>query len=38
MVDADAKKLAGATPITGFGRLLLRRGGGLSRPGNSSSH
>jgi hypothetical protein len=22
MVDADAKKLAGATPITGFGRLL----------------
>ena len=22
MVDADAKKLASATPITGFGRLL----------------
>jgi hypothetical protein len=24
MVDADAKKLAGATPITGFGRLLRK--------------
>jgi hypothetical protein len=24
LVDADAKKLAGGTPITGFGRLLLR--------------
>jgi hypothetical protein len=24
MADADAKKLAGATPITGFGRLLRK--------------
>jgi len=24
LVDADAKKLAGATPITGFGRLLRK--------------
>jgi hypothetical protein len=24
MADADPKKLAGATPITGFGRLLRK--------------
>jgi hypothetical protein len=26
MVDADAKTLAGATPITDFGRLLYKNG------------
>jgi len=24
LIDADPKKLAGATPITGFGRLLRK--------------